>query len=299
LLKNRLRTTFDIYQRDTHNLFVTQNLSYTSGFASVSTNAGKMRNKGIEVAFEGDIVKNKDLTVTAFANFAYNNNDITSLGQVNQFEAGTSVIRVGLPLGAHYTVKSAGVDPATGNYLYYNRDGSITPTYSASTQNVAEFGTYFAPYQGGFGLNASYKGISVSSLFSYAQKFARFNNQDFFLNNPANAGTYNMEEIVKTAWKNPGDITTIGSVNSARQFNSTDVQDASFVRFKNLVLGYSFPRSMITQIKYIKGLRVFVQAENLYTWTKWTGFDPEDSNNIASFEYPNGRTFTFGLTVNL
>lgn len=299
VLNNRLRTVVDIYQKDTHNLFVTQQLSATSGFASVSTNAGKMRNKGIEFQIEGDVVKTKDLVVNLFSNFSYNKNTITSLGQVNQFESGTSIIRTGLPLGSHYAVKSAGVDPQTGAYLYYNRDGSVTSVYDSANQNVAEFGTYYAPYTGGFGLNVNYKSFSLSSLFSYAQKYSRFNNQDFFLSNPANIASYGLQSVVKTVWTTPGQITSIGAVTSQRQFNSVDVQDASFVRFRNLTIGYSLPQSIISKLKYFSGLRIFAQGENLYTWTKWTGFDPEDSNNLASFEYPTPRTYTFGLSVNI
>jgi TonB-linked SusC/RagA family outer membrane protein len=297
--KNRVRTILDIYQKDTHNLFVSQQLSATSGFASLSTNAGKMRNKGIEASIEGDVVKTKDWLVTLYGNIAYNKNKITSLGQVNQFESGTSIIRVGLPLGSHYAVKSAGVDPQTGQYLYYNRDGSVTNVYNAATQNVAEYGTYIAPVQGGFGLNASYKSVYFNSLFGFFSKFKRFNNQDFFLNNPANASSYGMETIVSTVWTTPGQVTTIGAVSSQRQFNSTDVQDASFLRLRNVQLGYSLPRSIISRLKYVSGVRVFAQGQNLVTWTKWTGFDPEDSNNLASFEYPTPRTYTFGLSVTL
>ena len=299
LLKNRLRAVLDVYQKDTHNLFVTQQLSATSGFASVSTNAGKMRNKGIELGLDGDVIKTKDLLINLYSNFSYNKNTITSLGQVNQFESGTAIIRVGLPLGSHYSVKSAGVDPQTGNYLYYNRDGSVTSSYNSATQNVAEFGTYYAPYQGGFGLNVNYKSFGLTTLFSYAQKYYRFNNQDYFLTNPQNAGSYGMETIVGTVWTTPGQITNIGAVTSQRQFNSSDIQNSSFVRFKNVVLSYNLPQSVITKLKYFSGMRIYAQAENLYTWTKWTGFDPEDSNNIASFEYPSPRTFTFGLNVSL
>ena len=298
-LKNRVRTIIDVYQKDTHNLFVTQMLSATSGFSSLSTNAGKMRNKGLEVSLEGDVIKSKDWIVTLFGNVAYNKNRITSLGQVNQFESGTSIIRVGLPLGSHYAVKSAGVDPQTGQYLYYNRDGSVTNVYNASTQNVAEYGTYIAPIQGGFGLNASYKGVYVNSLFGFFSKFKRFNNQDFFLTNPANVASYGMEKIVSTVWTTPGQITTIGAVTSQRQFNSVDVQDASFLRLRNVQIGYSLPRSIISRLKYVSGVRIFAQGQNLATWTKWTGFDPEDNNNIASFEYPTPRTYTFGLSVTL
>ena len=297
-LKNRLRTTLDVYQKDTRNLFVSQKLSATSGFAELQVNAGTMRNKGIEFQVDGDVIKSKDWLVNLFANFAYNNNKITSLGQVEQFEGGTSIIRTGLPLGSHYTVKSAGVDPQTGNYLYYNRDGSTTTTYNAASQSVAEFGTYYAPYQGGFGLNASYKGLSLSSLFSYAQKFSRFNNQTFFLTNPANISAYGLMDVVNTMWTTPGQVTEIGKASSQRQFNSVDIQDASYVRLRNVTLSYTLPSSIVQKLKYFSSLRVFAQGQNLYTWTKWTGFDPEDSNNIATFEYPTPRTYTFGLSAN-
>lgn len=299
MFKNRLRGTVDLYIKKTNNLFVTQKLSATSGFAEVSVNAGTMQNKGIEFQLEGDVVKSKDWLVNIFSNFSYNNNMITSLGQVSQFEGGTSIIRTGLPLGSHYTVKSAGVDPQTGEYLYYNRDGSTTTTYSAATQSVAEFGTYYAPYQGGFGLNVNYKGLSISSLFSYMQEFSRFNNQTYFLTNPANVAAYGLMDVTKTIWTTPGQITTIGKASSARQFNSVDIQDASFVRFRNLTIGYTLPTSVVSKLKYLSSVRIFAQGQNLYTWTKWTGFDPEDSNNIATFEYPTPRTFTFGLSVNL
>jgi hypothetical protein len=299
MFNNRLRSSIDVYVKNTHNLFVSQSLSYTSGFSTLAVNAGKMRNKGIEITLDGDVIKTKDWVVSPFVNFAYNNNRITDLGQVSEYASGTSIVRVGLPLGAHYIPQSAGVDPATGNYLYYNKDGSITPVYNSTTQSVANFGTFYAPYQGGFGLNVTFKSIYMNSLFSYARKFSRFNNQDYFTANPNFAASYNQQTIVGTMWTKPGDITTIGSYQSTRQFNSNDVQDASFVRFRNLQVGYSLPKSVMNSIKAIKSIRVFAQGENLYTWTKWTGFDPEDNNNLASFEYPSARTFTFGLNIGL
>jgi TonB-linked SusC/RagA family outer membrane protein len=296
VLKNRVRSTIDYYNNDTYNLFVSQQLSRTSGFTSLNVNAGTMRNRGVEISLQGDIISSKDWLVTLYGNYAYNKNTITSLGQVNEFESGTSIIRVGLPLGSHYAVKSAGVDPQTGNYLYYNRDGSTTTTYNSSTQNVAEFGTSIPPKTGGFGLNASYKGVSLTSLFSFAYGYQRFNNERYFLTNPSFASSYNQLTIVNTIWRQPGDVTTIGRAASARQFNSTDIEDASFLRLRNVTLGYNFPKSIIGS-KYIKGLRIYAQGTNLYTWTKWSAFDPEDSNNLASFEYPAARTITFGANV--
>ncbi|RYE21946.1 MAG: hypothetical protein EOP45_08920 [Sphingobacteriaceae bacterium] len=148
-------------------------------------------------------------------------------------------------------------------------------------------------------MNLRYKNFSLVSLFTYAQKFSRFNNQTFFLTNPANIAAYGLMDVVNNIWTTPGQPTTIGKASSTRQFNSVDIQDASYVRFRNLKLNYTIPKSVVQRLKYFSSLTLFAQAENLYTWTKWTGFDPEDSNNIATFEYPTPRTFTFGLSVNL
>jgi hypothetical protein len=98
-------------------------------------------------------------------------------------------------------------------------------------------------------------------------------------------------------WSKPGDITDIQGPLYQREFVSKDIQDASFVRFRNLLLSYSFGNNLVNTLKIFSGIRMFVQAQNLYTWTNWVGFDPEDNNNIASYEYPTPRTFTIGLDV--
>ncbi|KAK6020849.1 hypothetical protein OSTOST_13491, partial [Ostertagia ostertagi] len=151
--QRKVRMKVDVYHRKTTNLVINQNLSFTSGFAAGQVNAGTMVNKGIEADFNVDVVRTKDLLFAVGGNFGYNKNKITSLGSVNEFIQGTGIIRVGLPLGSHYIPKWGGVDPATGNPRYYNRDGSITTTYDRANQSVAEFGTSIPPFTGGF--NAS------------------------------------------------------------------------------------------------------------------------------------------------
>jgi hypothetical protein len=295
--KRRARMKVDLYHRKTTNLVINQNLSFTSGFAAGQINAGTMVNKGIETEFSVDVVRSRDVLVSLGGNFGYNKNEITSLGSVNEFIQGTAIIRVGLPLGSHYIVKWAGVDPATGNPQYYNRDGSITNTYDRANQSVAEFGTSIPPFTGGFNGSFKYKGFYVDAFFSFASGFKRFNNEDFFNENITFATSNQSRRIVTDRWRKPGDITDIQRYNSTRQFSSKDLQDASFIRFRNLNVGYIFPSSLLSKTKIFTGATIYAQGQNLATFTKWRQFDPEDGNNIAAFEYPANRMFTFGVKL--
>jgi len=98
-------------------------------------------------------------------------------------------------------------------------------------------------------------------------------------------------------WQKPGDVTNIQAPIYQRQFSSKDVQDASFTRFRTLTLSYNFPEKLLLKTKSITAARVYVQGQNLYTWTNWVGFDPEDDDNIAQYEYPTPRIFNVGITI--
>lgn len=296
---SRLTGSLDVYNKITKNNIITQQLSATSGFGSQLINAAVVRNRGVELAINADVLRSKTLTWSVGGNLAYNNNKVTNLGQANEYELGTSIVRVGLPIGSHYLVKFAGVDASTGSPLYYDRDGKVTTRYDPTTMAVAEYGTYNAPFIGGFNTSVRVYGFTVSAFFTFQQGFARANNQTYFITNPQFAATQNMSKEMLTMWSKPGDVTNIQSPLYARQLpSSLDVEDASYVRFRNLVVSYDFGNKLLNGTKVFSGIRLFAQAENLYTWTKWTGFDPEDANNIATFEYPAPRTLTAGLTLN-
>jgi TonB-linked SusC/RagA family outer membrane protein len=298
VFKNRLTGSLDVYNKITNDNLVTQQLSATSGFASQTINAAKIRNRGVELQLNGEVLRTPSFTWSIGGNVAYNDNEVLDLGQVNEFEQGTSIIRVGLPLGSHYIVEWAGVDPQTGRPLYYDKEGKVTETYSASNA-VAEFGTYNAPWIGGFNTGVRFKGFSMDAFFTFQQGFSRFNNQDFFqLNHAFAVQGFNMRREMLNMWSQPGDITDIQSPLYQREFVSKDIQDASYIRFRNLNLSYAFGNNVVSRLKVLGGLRLFLQAQNLYTWTDWTGFDPEDSNNIATYEYPTPRIFTLGVDVN-
>ena len=127
--------------------------------------------------------------------------------------------------------------------------------------------------------------------------FSWFNNQTFFQENP-NFAQFNLSTAMLSIWRNPGDITDIPAFGNNRQFSSRDIENASYTRLTNVTIAYNMPAKFLEKINFIDGIRVYAQGSNLYTWTNFEGFDPEDSNNISLSEYPNPSMFTLGLDIN-
>ncbi|HVG15081.1 MAG TPA: SusC/RagA family TonB-linked outer membrane protein, partial [Chitinophagaceae bacterium] len=124
--KNKIRATFEYYHKDSRNLFINQNLSRTTGFALLATNAGEMYNKGFEFQLSGDVIASRDLLVTLGVNGAFNKNRVTSLGALTDIPAGTGITRVGYSFGTHFTLGYMGVDPQTGLPVYQDINGKPT-----------------------------------------------------------------------------------------------------------------------------------------------------------------------------
>jgi len=301
ILNRRIYGDFNFYEKITNDLFVAQELSATAGFgigASLNINSGKLSNKGFEWNINGEIIRKKDFVWTVFTNGGYNKNRVLSLGQVTSFEVGTELVTVGLPLGSHYEVGWAGVDASTGQPLYYTRDGRATNIYDAenATQN---WGTWEAPWRGGFGTNLEYKNFDLSILFSWQKGATKVDNMEYFLENPVGflAGGYNQSSDLRF-WQQPGDIVNTPSPLYGVNFSSKIIHDASFLRLRDIKLAYNFPRSALAKTKFISNASVYIQGTNLYIWTKWRGMDPEaGATNINLSEFPNPRTVTAGIDI--
>ncbi|SHF78270.1 SusC/RagA family TonB-linked outer membrane protein [Pedobacter caeni] len=299
LLDNRIHLVTDVYYKKTENLFLDLPVSLTSGVSVLALNAGSMRNRGIEVALGVDVIRTEDLKWNVGLNLAYNQNKILSLAGSGGFEQGDSeIVREGLAYGSHYAPKWAGVDPKNGNPLYYDQNGNISSNYNATTMSVAEFGSLYPPFTGGFNTALSYKGISLSALFSFANNVFRYNNEDYYNENPTFGTSAQSLRMLNDRWKKEGDNAILPRYSTTRSFSSKDIQNASYLRLRNVNLSYALPKSLLSRTKFISGVNVFVQGSNLLTWTKWKGFDPEDSDGEAKFDYPSSRTYTFGLNVN-
>ncbi|RED43314.1 TonB-linked SusC/RagA family outer membrane protein [Winogradskyella eximia] len=296
LFKNRLRGSLDYYIESISDLFIDQRLSGTSGFTSIDSNVGKMQNKGVDGQITGTVLQKKDFSWSLNFNFNYNKNEITDLGQVDEYELGTSIVREGLAFGSHYAVGWAGVNPANGQALYLDGDGNITDVFSDENA-LAKWGSYEPTWTGGFGTQINYKGFNVSAQFTWVNDYYRYNNQTFFQENP-NFSNFNLSTAMLDIWRTPGQITDIAGFGNNREFSSADIEDASYMRLTNVTIGYTVDPEVLENINLFSGIRVYVQGQNLYTWTNFGGFDPEDDNNIAGYEYPTPRTITFGVDLN-
>ncbi|SMP07588.1 SusC/RagA family TonB-linked outer membrane protein [Chryseobacterium profundimaris] len=291
---NRVSGSLSYYNRKTSDLYITYSLSGTTGFFSIDNfNGGEMQNRGYEVNLNLNVIRTKDTSLSLFGNFTQVKNKILSLGGVNEFEQGTSIIRVGLPYGSHYIVGWAGVDSSNGQPLYYDVNGNVTNVYSDANA-TANWGSFKPEIFGGFGAEFKYKSFTATANFRYKAKYYRFNNESYFMENP-NFAQYNQSTAMNNMWTTPGQVTDIQSYLYPRQFSSKDIEDASFLRLQEVRLNYHIAGNFLG---FMNGIDIFAIGNNLYTWTKWTGLDPDDSNNIGSYEYPFSRTITFGCKLN-
>lgn len=298
LFNRRLYGDINVYDKLTKDLFVQKPLSAVSGFDFLSINAGKLSNKGVEMSLNGEVIRTKELVWTVFGNFAYNKNKVVSLGGLKPFESGTELIKEGLPLGSHYEVRWGGVDAATGLPLYYDIAGNLTTAYSADNR-VQEFGTWEAPWRGGFGTSLQFKGFDLSMLFSWQRGATKVDNMEYFVENPAGflAVGYNQSSDLRF-WQKPGDIVNTPSPLYPTNFSSKIIHDASFLRLREVKLGYSVPKASIEKIKFVSNINFYILGNNLFLWTKWRGRDPEaGASNINLSEFPNPRTITAGLDI--
>ncbi|GGA88121.1 SusC/RagA family TonB-linked outer membrane protein [Puia dinghuensis] len=297
VLHNRIYGELDIYNRVTNHLFVNKNLSLTSGWSNVAANLGRVRNRGVEWELNADVVKRTGLTVTVGLNFAYNKNTVLSLGgDQQQFIDNISINRVGDPLGTFYAVRWAGVDPATGAPRYLDKNGKVTTTYSADNA-VPLKAVWDPPYKGGVSLTVVCGRFEASALFSFIHGMSRLSYPYLYSHSAdPNYRVYNQSADMLKVWQHPGDITDFQAPAYPRQVNSSDVRSSDYVKLRNLSLNYNLPVSPGLG-KHVRAIRVFAQGQNLFSWMKWKGFDPEDANDIAQYEYPMPRTVTAGLNV--
>ncbi len=296
---NRITGDVQVYNKWTDNAFVNLALPFESGFAgtSVVVNEAGLSNKGIEAQINFDVIRKPeiDFTWTIGGNFAYNKNKVTSLGNINNFERGTERITVGLPLGSHFVNGWSGVDAATGKPLYLDVNGNVTDAFSASdrTQN---WGTSEAPYKGGFTTSVRYKNFEVSTLFSWQRGSKRLNNLEFFVENPGFLQNGFNQSASLNYWKKPGDVARVQGAAYQNQFSSKYIQNADFLRLRNLSISYTMPKSIVSKLK-MSNVRAFIVGQNLAVWTTWKGYDPEDDNNISLSEFPNPRALTAGVEI--
>ena len=300
MFKRRLSGAIELYDRETRDLFYSIPVDPGTGFGVIPGNFGKLSNRGIELSLRGDVIRTSNFRWTVEGNITYNRNTIKDLPQ-DSIAPGLTILAEGFPVNSYYLVEFAGVNSANGNALYRRRDKGLTEVYNAATDRVI-YGTADAPWFGGISSTLAYKGFDLSAQVNFFLDRELFNNDR---NNVINPQYYfdNMSVEVLREWRNPGDITDVprptATGGNAYRANTTRLlEDASFWRLRNVMLGYTLPQNLLSRAK-IKSARVFVQGQNWLTWTKFQSFDPELSQGIAESgsQYPALIQTTVGLSI--
>ena len=297
---NRLNASVEFYNKNTSDMLMSVPVSVTNGYSYQWENVGSMYNRGVELDFNVDVIRTKSFVWNVNANASYNKNKITSLydGRDEYELANTNLfLKVGHSYGEFYINRFAGVNPANGDQLWYDRDGNITTEFNENDK-VLVGKSYMAPWAGGFGTTMSWKGLSLSAQFSWVADRWMINNDRYFDESNGTFATYNQsKKLLYDRWKEPGDITSIPRHGEITEFDSRLLEDASFLRLKNLTLSYNFDRKFIQKSKIIKNLRIYGQGQNLLTFTKFQGMDPESTANVYQAAYPMTRQFSAGVEV--
>ena len=298
---NRLNADIELYNKNTSDMLMSVPVSYADkGEGFRWDNIGAMVNRGFELQLNADVVRRGGFVWNISANVSYNHNKITELyNGLNEYELSSTSTKlvVGHSVGEFYVNRFAGVNPANGDALWLTKDGEVTTEFNESDK-VMIGKSYIAPWQGGFGTSLSWKGLSLSAQFAWVADRWMFNNDRFFEESNGLYSTYNQSRrILYDGWKQPGDITDIPRYGVTPQMDSRFLEDASFLRLKNVMLSYSLPSNALRKSKFFSSARIYVQAQNLFTFTSFTGIDPEASGNVYQAQYPMSRQYSMGIDL--
>jgi TonB-linked SusC/RagA family outer membrane protein len=302
LMDYALTGTIDVYKKETTDLFIGKPLSLLSSNTTIQANLGSLENSGVELGLDYQILDG-DFKWKVNGNIAYNKNEITSLGNDYDPEnpipnGGGTVLAEGEAIGTFHRVRWAGVNPANGNPLWFDADGNLTDVYNVSNRVLLDK-TQDPSFVGGFGTNMSYKGFSLNALFTYAADQWRLNGSYAIIEDTSLAGFANMSTAMLRVWQQPGDVTDIPAFgfDDRGQAGTRYLEDASFLRLRNISLAYTLDKELLEKTKLFTSVRVYVQGQNLLTFTKWRGFDPESNISSTFFEYPTPKTVTIGFDL--
>ena len=338
--RERINFTADIYRKTTRDLLLDASLPLSSGFYSATKNIGKVRNEGLELSLSTQNIKTKDFTWTTDFNIAFNRNKVLELAE-NQLTLTSAarfdqnynsqpsyIAKVGLPMGMMYgyiyegtykyddfiksgntyTLKSnvpnfsgeANTQPGMPKYKDINGDGVI------NTNDRTIIGRGLPIHTGGFTNNFTYKGFDLSIFFQWSYGNDIMNANRLFFENVDGKRELNQFASYADRWtpENPdSDIPGSKASSSNKVISSRIIEDGSFLRLKTMTLGYTFPKAMIAKAK-LTNVRLYLAAQNLWTWTSYSGYDPEVSVRDGALtpgldfsSYPRSRSFSFGVNL--
>jgi TonB-linked SusC/RagA family outer membrane protein len=309
LLNNRVSVIADVYRKKTDDLLYVKTLPLSAGYGSITGNYASLENKGLELAVNARIL-NGALKWDVSANATINRNKVLDLdgGVTNErFVTTYTVLKVGQPLGMFKTYVFDGVNQ-TGDAILPGYDGrlgghkikDVTGDGLISAADQVIVGNPNPKFIYGFSTNLAYKGFDLGVFISGSQGNDIYNASRLSFENPL--GQRNLLKGVVDRWSptNPSNQYVSGAQGGRLPISNYVVEDGSYMRCKNLTLGYTLPK-----IKWVQAIRLYVSANNLFTITDYSGYDPEvntyaGSNTVIgvdNFVYPQSRSFLGGIQV--
>lgn len=308
----KLTLDLNIYNRKTKNMLMSTPLPYTTGMSAIMKNIGEMSNRGVEVELTYDIVRTKDWYVNFHTSYSYNNNVVDKLFyDLDEWPMKSALVSYikGKSLN-YYMPIFAGIDEKDGAPMWYKvgYKGDAGYTYNPETMTKDETqieSLYqdtgkkrFAPHNGGFGFQVSWKGLALIADFSYSLGKYMVNN-DYFLNTSSSAATQgmNLDKDVLSMWKKPGDHAKLPAFKYDSQFDTHLLENSSYLRMKNLQVVYTLPKKWMEATRFFESVRLNFTGRNIFTVTKFKGVDPEVNSNLTAGNYPATRQYTLGVEV--
>ncbi|GAA4451661.1 SusC/RagA family TonB-linked outer membrane protein [Nibrella saemangeumensis] len=311
---NRITGAVDVFERRSKDLLLFKPVPFVNGFSEVAQNVGEVKNRGIEFEITTTNFDRGGFKWSTSFNYTFVKSNVTKLfdgitplatpDSLVALPGNTSVI-IGYPLGTIFTSRYAGVNPATGRGMWYDANGNIT----YAPRNPADFkvmGSNIPTTFGGLTNSFSYAGFDLNVLFQYEFGRKEFNSQGSFMSENGGRLFNTLSEVYNRRWQKPGDITDIprpynGNAEIRGSSNLTGtrtLEDASYIRLKQIDFGYNIPAAFAKRVR-VNRARLYAQAVNLITWSKWTGYDAEFLNLGAgnSGVVPIARTYTVGLQL--
>ena len=310
LFDQMLRFNIEYYYKKTTDMLLNYPMALSTGFSGYNANVGDMRNSGLEVELTVTPLKTKDFRWDVTWMGSTVSNKVLKLTQESpEILSGVRIIKEGMPLNTFYMAKSAGVDPATGAQLYwsYEKDDEgnmiagteyVTSDYSDASNHKYYLGSRIPDLYGSLSTNFSWKDLDLSILTTYSiggKTYESLYNSS--MNLTYLSSTWHRHALRR--WQKPGDITDVPRIEISGFGYATDryLVNASYFAIKNITLGYSLPRNLVTRAG-LQNVRLFTSVDNLALWSHLDGMDPQYSfGGSTNYDYVPNRTWTIGLEV--
>lgn len=309
LWSNRLFGTVEWFQRTSKDLLFARDLVPSSGFSSIDDNIGKVRNYGWEFTLGGTPILTRDWTWRLSVNATTYKNEIVSI-PTDVMWSGTKKWVKGGSLYDFWMYEWAGVDPETGDAQWYMTDTETgervkTTNYgSLTSQDKVKVGNALPKVSGGFQSDLTWRDLSLSMTFAYSIGNKIYNRDKASLMGVSGANGSTMSKDLLNRWTPENTQTDVPRLeyDQTSYFTSASTRwlvDGSYLRLKTVTLNYNLPKKWI-QPAMLKDVSIYVQGENLLTFSKQQGLDPEQAlGGVTYWRYPAMKTLSFGINVKL